>query len=386
MPETDISVPTTLDQQQRDAKLDEQIAEKHVEQNSSNDSTSSADEGGTDSTTTNPPALELTLLLHNTPITLPFPSSNATITDLSEAIASDLQIPPSNQKFLITPKTGLLKPPFRDPALPLTTLQSKKIVLLGATTTEVTSLDTALADRRTRIANRQQAQSAGRRVKAYKSIDSQKLSDEARYTFHSIRPLPYLPNPDRSQRFLERLASDPGIKASMRKHGFSVGLLTEMDPVMHTTRESKTLGLNRNRGEVIELRLRTDAGDGYRDYKVIRKTLCHELAHNVHGEHDRKFWDLMGLIEADVGRGDWTRGGKSVGGEEFYNPLDQGVREEEEEDEGGWTGGEYVLGGGSGGLGEGQGMSRRDVIARAAEERIRRQKEAGAKPKGEAGE
>ena len=59
-----------------------------------------------------------------------------------------------------------------------------------------------------------------------------------------------------------------------------------MNPAEHTTQESRTLGLNRNRGEVIELRLRTDAYDGYRDYKVIRKTLCHELAHNVHGEHD----------------------------------------------------------------------------------------------------
>ncbi len=64
-----------------------------------------------------------------------------------------------------------------------------------------------------------------------------------------------------------------------------------MDPAEHTTSESRTLGLNRNKGEVIELRLRTDAYDGYRDYRTIRKTLCHELAHGVFSEHDRDVWD-----------------------------------------------------------------------------------------------
>ncbi|KAK0634511.1 WLM domain-containing protein [Bombardia bombarda] len=119
---------------------------------------------------------------------------------------------------------------------------------------------------------------------------------DAAYTFHTLRPLPHLPHPERSTAYLERLKADPGIRAAMRKHRFSVGLLTEMDPMEYTasTHEGTTrvLGLNRNQGEVIELRLRTDAFDGYRDYKTIRKTLCHELAHNVHGPHDRNFWDL----------------------------------------------------------------------------------------------
>jgi len=164
------------------------------------------------------------------------------------------------------------------------------------------------------------------------------------------------------------LRDDPGIKASMRKHKFSVGLLTEMDPAMHTTHESRTLGLNRNKGEVIELRLRTDAYDGYRDYKTIRKTLCHELSHNIWSEHDRNFWNLTGEIEKEVEKGDWTRGGRSVGEEEFYNPHDGGVPEGGH-DHGGWTGGEFVLGGVSG---ENSGLSRREVVARAAEARMRK--------------
>lgn len=152
----------------------------------------------------------------------------------------------------------------------------------------------------------------------------------------------------------------------MSTHKFSVGVLTEMDPAEHTTHESRTLGLNRNRGEVIELRLRTDAYDGYRDYKIIRKTLCHELAHNVFGEHDRNFWDLTNQIEKEVERGDWKSGGRALTEEVFYDPN--------EVDGGGWTGGEFVLGG----VGRsGEGLNRREAMAKAAEERIRRQREAG---------
>ena len=155
-----------------------------------------------------------------------------------------------------------------------------------------------------------------------------------------------------------------------------------MNPAEHTTHDGKTLGLNRNRGEVIELRLRTDAYDGYRDYKVIRKTLCHELAHNVWGDHDRNFWDLTNEIEKEVERNDWRRGGHSLSEEEFYNPEDTGM-DGEHMDGGGWTGGEFVLGGStetrSAGSLETQvpGLSRREAMARAAEERIKRQREVG---------
>ena len=175
----------------------------------------------------------------------------------------------------------------------------------------------------------------------------------------------------------------------MRKHKFSVPLLTEMNPAEHTTQESRTLGLNRNKGEVIELRLRTDAYDGYRDYKVIRKTLCHELAHCVWGEHDRNFWNLTGEIEKEVERNDFNSGGRSVGNQEFYNPGDD-MAGQDVMDHGGWTGGEFVLGGGGGGGGGGnvaapetagpaggQALSRREILARAAEERVKRQKGIG---------
>lgn len=161
-----------------------------------------------------------------------------------------------------------------------------------------------------------------------------------------------------------------------------------MDPLSNTQSShegtTRLLGLNRNRGEVIELRLRTDAYDGYRDYKTIRATLCHELAHNVHGPHDRQFWDLCHQIEREVHAADWRHGGRSVSGggaNDFYEPSAED--EDDVPDHGGWSGGTYVLGGsgtagasasassGADGISQ-QGLSRRDVIARAAEERLKK--------------
>ncbi|OCL03409.1 zinc metallo protein-like proteinase [Glonium stellatum] len=335
-----------------------------------------------DSTPTNDSEIELTILHHGNPITLTFPAT-ATLDDLSTTIASDLSIPPSNQKFLITPKLGLQKPPFKDPTIPLTDLLPKKITLMGSTPSELStlsaSISAATAPRRpSPIRPATPSRTSGR--------STQRIQEDATYTFHTLRPLPYLPRPERSLAFLERLRDDAGIRAAMRAHRFSVPLLTEMDPAMHTTHESRTLGLNRNHGEVIELRLRTDAYDGYRDYKTIRKTLCHELAHNVFGPHDRDFWNLCHQIEKEVERDDWRSGGRSVGNEEYYEP-----EEEEIMDHGGWTGGEFVLGSGSGveqtvmssagGEPPTGGLSRRDILARAAEERMKRARQTEGKTK-----
>lgn len=317
-------------------------------------------------------SISITFSHHGTPHTLTF-SASSTISDLSDRIYTDLSIPPTHQKFMVTPKLGILKPPFASPSLPLSTLRSKKIVLLAPTAAEISSIS-APSRPTSRASN-----PALKPATPSRHRDWRKTQDEATYTFHNLLPLKWLPKPERSLAYLERLRSDPGIKASMRKHKFSVGVLTEMNPADHTTHEGKTLGLNRNRGEVIELRLRTDAYDGYRDYKIIRDTLCHELAHNVWGEHDRNFWDLTRQIEKEVREGDWKSGGQAVSNEIFYDP-------EEREgsgghvDAGGWTGGEFVLGGVGGGNGAtapNQALSRREAMAKAAEERMKRQRQAG---------
>ena len=81
---------------------------------------------------------------------------------------------------------------------------------------------------------------------------------------------------------LTKLANDDAILHVMNSHKFSVGLLTELAPHEHPG----LLGLNVNGGQSIKLRIRTDKYDGFRSYKEIRKVLCHELAHNVWGDHD----------------------------------------------------------------------------------------------------
>lgn len=58
----------------------------------------------------------------------------------------------------------------------------------------------------------------------------------------------------------------------MQKHRFSVGVLTELAPHEHPG----LLGLNVNAGQAIKLRLRTDAYDGMRVYREVRRVLCRE--------------------------------------------------------------------------------------------------------------
>ena len=134
-------------------------------------------------------------------------------------------------------------------------------------------------------------------------------SSDSRYTFHRIEPLPHLPNPDAASALLSKLASDPAIRHVMRKHQFAVGVLTELAP----HEQPHLLGLNVNAGQAIKLRLRTDAYDGFRLYAEVRRVLCHELTHNVWGDHDNNVSAAVccvGLLGTgtDVGAGVTTEG------------------------------------------------------------------------------
>ena len=303
-----------------------------------------------------------------------------TISQLAIRCADYIGADVSRITLFFMPKPGLLKHPFSDRPLSEVLAAKTRIKLVGTPNAEVKKLEDMGVQ--SRSSSRPTSSGAKPRVTANKYRgDWRKVQEEAQYTFHAIEPLNYLPNPEKSRRFLERLANDPGIKKSMRKHEFSVGLLTEMNPIEHTTSSlegtTRTLGLNRNRGEVIELRLRTDAYDGYRDYKVIRKTLCHELSHNVWGEHDRNFWNLTKEIEKEVDRNDTLHGGHRLSNEEFYTPGDE-YDEGEHVDGGGWTGGDFVLGrskDATAAAASEEGLSRREIMARAAMSRQKKQEE-----------
>ena len=299
-------------------------------------------------------------------------NEDASVASLFEEVEATLGIPAPNQKIIV-PKAPLLKCSPQNSELPLLPLQGKPLMLMGSGASEIQAVNEMSA----RIARRNAARQAQRAADKLASRTRQKprtKADETQYTFLQVRPLQGLPRPEVSQNMLLRLKNDPGIVAVMRKHKFTVSLLTEMEPLSHTetTHEgtSRILGLNRNAGEVIELRLRTDAHDGYRDYRTIRKTLCHELTHNVHSNHDRDFWDLCHQIEREVQAADWKSGGHTLGESSRYDINGQN---EEHQDDGGWTGGEFTLGGVA--RTSPTGMTRREVLANAAEERQRKDAE-----------
>ncbi|XP_015881509.3 uncharacterized protein LOC107417406 [Ziziphus jujuba] len=107
---------------------------------------------------------------------------------------------------------------------------------------------------------------------------------------------------------MHMLASDPGIIAIMNKHRWRVGIMTEMAPVGYVGVSPKCLlGFNKNHGEEISLRLRTDDLKGFRKYESIKKTLLHELAHMVHSEHDANFYALDKQLNQEAVSLDWTR-------------------------------------------------------------------------------
>ncbi|KAK2750381.1 hypothetical protein FQN57_003861 [Myotisia sp. PD_48] len=318
--------------------------------------------------------LEVTVHHNGTPHSFCL-AGDSTLQELSDAIAEGLSIPLENQKLIISPKPGLQRPPFQPTPLSSLSLDSPraKIVVLGSSRGEIDLI------KKLTKSMQSPPPKANPVVKPARPHPRRNMHHMS-FTFQKVLPLTFLPNPERSLKFLLRLRDDPGIRVVMARHKFNVPLLTEMDPAAHTTMSSRTLGLNRNKGQVIELRLRTDAYDGYRDYRTIRKTLCHELAHCVHSEHDRAFWDLTERIEEEVERADYWRRGKKISDNDFYNPdeWDEIRREGHQMDQGGWTGGAFVLGisegEGSGNrqtVGEdGEDLSRREIMARAAESRL----------------
>lgn len=170
-------------------------------------------------------SLDIVLTHHGKPHTFTLPTTS-TISDLCEAISASLSVPLSNQKIMIS-KLGVLRPPFKDPELSIRTFADKKITLMGSTVEEVSSLTQNAKDA---AALRDRPKTARPTVKAYKTHDWKKEQEESQYTFITLRPLPYLPRPERSLKFLERLRDDAGIKAAMRKHKYTVPLLTEMNP------------------------------------------------------------------------------------------------------------------------------------------------------------
>ena len=126
--------------------------------------------------------------------------------------------------------------------------------------------------------------------------------------FGNITPLEGLPMRDKAYSILLSLATDPGIVAVMKKHGWNVPTLAELYPEGEVgVSEVCVLGLNENKGQRILLRIRTDDLEGFRRYESMKQVLIHELTHNVWGDHDSNFYMLMRQLQKEAVDLDWNK-------------------------------------------------------------------------------
>jgi hypothetical protein len=163
----------------------------------------------------------------------------------------------------------------------------------------------------------------GRQMMA-KSRKSEGCSSE--YGFGKTETLPNLPQAVKAREIFTALANDPGVKACMAKHKWKVGSLAELYPEGKVGEsEVCVMGLNRNKGQQILLRIRTDDLRGFRKMLSIREVLYHELAHNIHSEHDGDFYQLMRQIKRECLEMDWTKGRGTTDDDENSSDVSGGI-------------------------------------------------------------
>jgi hypothetical protein len=110
--------------------------------------------------------------------------STGTLVDLSEAISSQLSVPPSLQKFAIS-QTGTFKPPFQNGQLPLHSICNKIITLIASTPDEVNQISNAISQ----TASSREVLAEKDRHIALTEAARKQVAEYARWMFNSVRPL-----------------------------------------------------------------------------------------------------------------------------------------------------------------------------------------------------
>lgn len=147
------------------------------------------------------------------------------------------------------------------------------------------------------------------------------------YSFGSLQaltvPLGAKPASSAAHALLQRLSTDRGILSIMQARKWSVGTLKEMPPEGKVgVSASCTMGLNKNKGEEIYLRLRTDDLQGLRPYHKLIPVLLHELTHNVHSDHDNAFTALCSELTREYAHFEnKERRAQSIGGVVMAEPT-----------------------------------------------------------------
>src|SRR5271170_7261147 len=117
-----------------------------------------------------------------------------------------------------------------------------------------------------------------------------------------IKPLPRPPSDqasfDLADTFLRAIAAQ--CLPIMKKHYLSVTTLEEYEP------NPEFIGRNFNNGEVIQLVLRSKSG-GWVPFSFVQMVMMHELAHNVHMNHGKRFWAERNKFSNEL-RELWAKG------------------------------------------------------------------------------
>ncbi|XP_024023357.1 uncharacterized protein LOC21387558 [Morus notabilis] len=240
---------------------------------------------------------------------------SATLKELGHELQNLTHVKPDTMRFIV-PRSSKLLTPFSNEherlSLQETSItEGKPIRMMGVSENEVDEVLEG-AKLNLRIAGFSEEEKRLRQRISDRPQLSLKLP-QGPYIFCDFRTL-QLPgielNPPASEALkrMHMLAADPGIVAIMNKHRWRVGIMTEMAPVGYVGISPKCLlGFNKNHGEAISLRLRTDDLKGFRKYEKIKKTLLHELAHMVYSEHDANFFALDRQLNQEAASLDWTK-------------------------------------------------------------------------------
>jgi len=233
--------------------------------------------------------------------------------------------------------------------------------------------DDLTAQGRATIARRQRLGKQMMEQVARKEQVKDHTSGKKTFGFGKVVTLQQLPDEPTARHILDSLANDPGILACMKKREWNVGSLVEMYPDGKVGESPVcVMGLNVNKGQEIQLRIRTDDLKGFRKILSIRDVLFHELSHNVHSDHSPAFWELMSEVKKECNEMDWTQGnGASVEGTSsttpFYNEIDRSTgRDSELMEVHGYQGGVYRLGERDTNLSSNESSSSKRELARKA--------------------
>lgn len=100
------------------------------------------------------------------------------------------------------------------------------------------------------------------------------------------------PTEQKSKKILENLSILATQICALRK--WNVGSIEEFYPTTEGI-----LGLNTNRGERIDIRLR-NGNNEYLEWNDLVGTLCHELTHNEVWDHSTRFYEMMNSVHDQI--------------------------------------------------------------------------------------